>query len=158
MLRHFGDQKSTHNTSSFVAAHNSMKSSYLPSLTTLVVALGCDNSVCSAFAPSTLSRHHLQSSAPSHRSSSQPTLTSTTNNPHGPVHNSAASNIQLHISNGSPDAPKTPEEDAALQWDLFTRHHVEKDGEWWERGLRMITWVMWWILPWLRECLAVVAQ
>jgi hypothetical protein len=27
-----------------------------------------------------------------------------------------------------------------------------------ERGLRMITWVMWWILPWLRECLAVVAQ
>ncbi|KAL7521098.1 hypothetical protein ACHAWX_005788 [Stephanocyclus meneghinianus] len=36
----------------------------------------------------------------------------------------------LHVTNQSPDAPKTAEEDAALQWDLFTRHHAV-DGEWW---------------------------
>eukprot|EP00571_Detonula_confervacea_P007539 CAMPEP_0172317860 /NCGR_PEP_ID=MMETSP1058-20130122/33076_1 /TAXON_ID=83371 /ORGANISM="Detonula confervacea, Strain CCMP 353" /LENGTH=480 /DNA_ID=CAMNT_0013032537 /DNA_START=1 /DNA_END=1443 /DNA_ORIENTATION=+ len=39
------------------------------------------------------------------------------------------STTQLHVS-GSPDAPKTIEEDAALQWDMFTRHHA-LDGEWW---------------------------
>ena len=39
--------------------------------------------------------------------------------------------IRLHQTNGSPDAPKTIEEDAALQWNLFTEHHVQKDGEWW---------------------------
>lgn len=37
---------------------------------------------------------------------------------------------QLHSTSQSPDAPKTPEEDAALQWDLFTRYHAA-DGEWW---------------------------
>jgi hypothetical protein len=36
----------------------------------------------------------------------------------------------LYSTNQSPDAPKTPEEDAALQWDLFTRYHAV-DGEWW---------------------------
>ncbi|KAL3766106.1 hypothetical protein ACHAWO_006134 [Cyclotella atomus] len=37
---------------------------------------------------------------------------------------------RLHSTNQSPDAPKTPEEDAALQWDLFTRYHAV-NGEWW---------------------------
>merc|ERR1719203_405110 len=42
----------------------------------------------------------------------------------------SASATQLHQISGSPDAPKTIEEDAALQWDMFTRHHA-LDGEWW---------------------------
>jgi len=33
--------------------------------------------------------------------------------------------------NGSPDAPKTIEEDAVLQWDLFTKHHAIEGKEWW---------------------------
>ena len=36
----------------------------------------------------------------------------------------------LHVTNGSPDAPKTAEEDAELQWDLFTKNQA-LDGEWW---------------------------
>lgn len=36
----------------------------------------------------------------------------------------------LHVTNGSPDAPKTATEDAELQWNLFTRHHA-LEGEWW---------------------------
>ena len=38
---------------------------------------------------------------------------------------------KLHQTNGSPDAPKTIEEDAALQWGLFTKHHAVDHGEWW---------------------------
>ena len=38
--------------------------------------------------------------------------------------------VRLHVTNGSPDAPKTATEDAELQWDLFTRHQA-LDGEWW---------------------------
>ena len=38
---------------------------------------------------------------------------------------------KLHITNGSPDAPKTIEEDAALQWGLFTKHHAIDNAEWW---------------------------
>src|SRR5210317_1351174 len=38
--------------------------------------------------------------------------------------------VRLHVTNGSPDAPKTAAEDAELQWDLFTRHQA-LDGEWW---------------------------
>lgn len=38
---------------------------------------------------------------------------------------------KLHITNGSPDAPKTIEEDAALQWGLFTKHHAMDNAEWW---------------------------
>ena len=45
-------------------------------------------------------------------------------------HAAKYSATRLHVSNGSPDAPKTIEEDAALQWGLFTRHHA-LDGEWW---------------------------
>jgi hypothetical protein len=41
-----------------------------------------------------------------------------------------SSTTRLEVSNGSPDAPKTIEEDAALQWGMFTRHHA-LDGEWW---------------------------
>ena len=33
--------------------------------------------------------------------------------------------------NQQPDAPKTIQEDAALQWELFTRHQAVFDGEWW---------------------------
>jgi len=33
------------------------------------------------------------------------------------------------VVNGSPDAPKTIDEDNALQWEMFTRHHA-LDGEW----------------------------
>ncbi|KAL7468267.1 hypothetical protein ACHAXS_008494 [Conticribra weissflogii] len=36
----------------------------------------------------------------------------------------------MNDGGGSPDAPRSPQEDAALQWDLFTKHHA-KDGEWW---------------------------
>lgn len=42
----------------------------------------------------------------------------------------AISSTSLYSTNQSPDSPKTPEEDAALQWDLFTRYHAA-DGEWW---------------------------
>ena len=38
---------------------------------------------------------------------------------------------QLYQMNGSPDAPKTIEEDAVLQWDLFTKHHAIEGKEWW---------------------------
>ena len=41
------------------------------------------------------------------------------------------SNTQLYQMNGSPDAPKTIEEDAVLQWDLFTKHHAMEGKEWW---------------------------
>ena len=41
------------------------------------------------------------------------------------------SSNRLHQTNGSPDAPKTIEEDAALQWGLFTKHHAVDNGEWW---------------------------
>lgn len=41
-----------------------------------------------------------------------------------------ASTTRLQVISGSPDAPKTIEEDAALQWEMFTRHHA-LDGEWW---------------------------
>ena len=41
------------------------------------------------------------------------------------------SNTQLYQMNGSPDAPKTIEEDAVLQWDLFTKHHAIEGKEWW---------------------------
>lgn len=41
------------------------------------------------------------------------------------------SKVTLRVSSGAqPDAPKTIEEDAALQWGLFTRHHA-LGGEWW---------------------------
>ena len=49
------------------------------------------------------------------------------------LHTSRAhhSTTRLRVTNPSqPDAPKTIEEDAALQWELFTRHHA-LDGEWW---------------------------
>lgn len=51
---------------------------------------------------------------------------STTRNPTPPT-------TRLRLANGNggqPDAPQTIEEDAALQWQLFTRHHAV-DGEWW---------------------------
>ena len=41
-----------------------------------------------------------------------------------------SSTTRLQVISGSPDAPKTIEEDAALQWEMFTRHHA-LDGEWW---------------------------
>ena len=30
-----------------------------------------------------------------------------------------------------PDAPKTTQEDADLQWELYTRHQAVSGGEWW---------------------------
>jgi len=42
-----------------------------------------------------------------------------------------SSSTQLYQMNGSPDAPKTIEEDAVLQWDLFTKHHAIEGKEWW---------------------------
>eukprot|EP00985_Skeletonema_marinoi_P027184 scaffold21904_cov88-Skeletonema_marinoi.AAC.1 len=48
-----------------------------------------------------------------------------------PLHQPIARHTtNLHVSNGSPDAPKTDVEDKQLQWDLFTRHQA-LDGEWW---------------------------
>lgn len=66
---------------------------------------------CNAFVPPSLSQLQRPSLLISFRVTSQI-----------PTH--------LHVTNQSPDAPKTAEEDAALQWDLFTRHHAV-DGEWW---------------------------
>ena len=43
----------------------------------------------------------------------------------------ATHSTQLYQMNGSPDAPKTIEEDAVLQWDLFTKHHAIEGKEWW---------------------------
>ena len=66
---------------------------------------------CNAFAPPSLSRQHRTPF----------------------VHTTHISRPSpLYVSNGSPDAPKTAEEDAELQWDLFTRYHAV-DGEWWGR-------------------------
>ena len=53
-----------------------------------------------------------------------------------PIHGSKilqqpSSATQLHVGNApQPDSPKTIEEDAALQWQLFTKNHAV-DGEWW---------------------------
>ena len=43
----------------------------------------------------------------------------------------ATPSTRLYQMNGSPDAPKTIEEDAVLQWDLFTKHHAIEGKEWW---------------------------
>ena len=79
-------------------------------LATLAAMLWSCNT-CIAFQPPNL--QYSKFSSPLALSSSRPSSTS-----------------RLHVSNGSPDAPKTIEEDAALQWDMFTRHHA-LDGEWW---------------------------
>ena len=82
---------------------------------TVAAALIQSCKICNAFlSPVSISRHQ-----PSSLSNRQP-----------------ISPTQLHDvkimddSGGSPDAPKNSQEDAALQWDLFTRHHAQ-DGEWW---------------------------
>ena len=81
------------------------------------IALPSSNIHCTAFL------------APSSRSFSRPltpssTSTSTSSRRHAVLPTNGSSSEQ-------PDAPKTIEEDAALQWELYTRHQAVLDGEWW---------------------------
>jgi hypothetical protein len=96
------DRPSTMRTSSSVPNGNSSRL-LLASLSATLL----NHYISNAFAPSSLAQHRLTSY-------SSPLI----------------SPSRLHSTNQSPDAPQTPEEDAALQWDLFTRYHAV-DGEWW---------------------------
>lgn len=75
-------------------------------LSSLALSAVLYSSICNAFAPVAFSQNRLTSFSP------------------------AVTSTHLRSTNQSPDAPKTPEEDAALQWDLFTRYHAV-NGEWW---------------------------
>jgi len=74
-------------------------------LASLVISLLHHSLICNAFAPPSLFGQYRPSRTP-------------------------IASTQLRSTNQSPDAPKTPEEDAALQWNLFTKYHAV-DGEWW---------------------------
>jgi hypothetical protein len=87
----------------------------------LVIALlPSSYTICAAF----LSPSHL-SSRPSTISCSSSTTASTTST------SRRNAIIDGNQQQQQPDAPKTIQEDADLQWELYTRHQAVSGGEWW---------------------------
>lgn len=96
-----------------------------PFLTTTATLLLATCGACDAFVtPSAKRRHHSLATSAARGDASKPPRSS-------PSSSSSTTRLRVGASNGAqPDAPSTIEEDAALQWSLFTKHHA-LDGEWW---------------------------